>query len=368
MRGSGTAFVSVTQNFSTADAMGRLTLNMLMSFAEFEREMISERTRDKIAAARRKGKWTGGITPMGYRVKDRCLVVQEGEADHVRQIFENYLAWDSALAVAHWLNEEGVPLPTQRVPRPHPWTKDLVLRILRMRIYLGEIRSQGIQYPGEHPPLVDRITFERVQQALAPKIRTLRKISRNQSYLVRGTLRCGGCGSVMTTSTTRRGDKEYRYYCCVRRGKQGARTCSTRQLPADAIEGFVVERLQEAIQGGRISRSDAQASLEQLEARRVALRGQWERPQAPGGVVDPDHLASQVGVDRELGVLEGAIEDAAWLVDTLRDFHGLWDSLTPKNRQRLIRSLVEEVRVDEQSGRVRVKLVDLRRAKEVVHG
>src|SRR5690606_25275920 len=102
---AGAAFVSVTQNFSTADAMGRLTLNVLMSFAEFEREMISERTRDKIAGARRRGKWTGGPVPLGYRVEDKKLVVVESEAQLVRDIFSLYLERRSALAVAQRLNE-----------------------------------------------------------------------------------------------------------------------------------------------------------------------------------------------------------------------------------------------------------------------
>src|SRR5271169_3207981 len=104
---AGASFVSVTQNFSTADAMGRLTLNMLMSFAEFEREMIGERTRDKIAAARRKGKWTGGPIPLGYGVKDKRLVVNEAEAALVREIFVLYVEQRSTLAVARLLNEEN---------------------------------------------------------------------------------------------------------------------------------------------------------------------------------------------------------------------------------------------------------------------
>jgi len=103
---AGAAFVSVTQNFSTADAMGRLTLNMLMSFAEFEREMIAERTRDKIAASRRKGKWTGGSSPLGYDVVDRKLVVNEVEAALVRRIYDLYLDKRSAVAVAQALNAE----------------------------------------------------------------------------------------------------------------------------------------------------------------------------------------------------------------------------------------------------------------------
>src|SRR5262249_33521800 len=112
---AGVSFVSVTQNFSTADAMGRLTLNMLMSFAEFEREMISERTRDKIAGARRKGKWTGGPVPLGYTVVDKKLVVDELEAVRVREIFALYHEYRSALAVARALNARRESIKRRRV-------------------------------------------------------------------------------------------------------------------------------------------------------------------------------------------------------------------------------------------------------------
>ena len=189
----GVAFVSVTQNFSTADAIGRLTLNMLMSFAEFEREMIAERTRDKISAARRKGKWTGGVVPLGYTLVDRGLVLCEAEAQIVRALFAGYLEGQSAVTLAQGLNDLGIPLKTQRVARLRPWTKDLVLRILRNRIYLGVVHSRGELYAGEHSALMDPITFERVQARLVPRARTQRGVTRNPSYLVRGTLKCGAC-------------------------------------------------------------------------------------------------------------------------------------------------------------------------------
>lgn len=194
----GVAFVSVTQNFSTADAMGRLTLNMLMSFAEFEREMITERVRDKIAAARRKGKWTGGITPLGYDLVDHRLVVNESEAERVREIFRQYLAMDAATAVARWLNDEGVPLKAGRRPRPRPWTKTLVLRILRSRVYLGLLHHRGEYFEGEQAALVDRWVFMRIQARPDPKNRVTQPIIHNPSYLLPGVLRCGTCGSVMT--------------------------------------------------------------------------------------------------------------------------------------------------------------------------
>ena len=139
---AGAAFVSVTQNFSTADAMGRLTLNMLMSFAEFEREMIAERTRDKIAAARRKGKWTGGPVPLGYDVVDKRLVINDLEAVVVRELFDLYEQHRSALTTARVLNERGRTTKRHRAKngnlrKSRKWTKDAVLRVLKNSVIAG---------------------------------------------------------------------------------------------------------------------------------------------------------------------------------------------------------------------------------------
>jgi DNA invertase Pin-like site-specific DNA recombinase len=155
---AGASFVSVTQAFSTADAMGRLTLNMLMSFAEFEREMIADRTRDKIAGARRKGKWTGGPRPLGYQVVDKRLVVDELEAVVVREIFSLYLEQRSALAVSRLLNERQRSTKRHRsingtVREGHGWSKNDVLRILKNPVYAGYMRSRLILNPkGPHWP------------------------------------------------------------------------------------------------------------------------------------------------------------------------------------------------------------------------
>ena len=242
----GIAFVSVTQHFATTDAVGRLTLNMLMSFAEFEREMITERIRDKVQAARRKGRWTGGKAPLGYRSEKAHLLVHETEEVWARQVFAWYQEGVSALAIGQRLNEAGVPLKTARTVRENPWTKDLVLRILRNRLYLGEISCQGEFVVAEHTGLIDPATFDRVQTLLEPKTRRDRSECRNPIYLVRGTLRCGLCGSSMTSASTFRDGRLHRYYRCTTRDKKGKKVCPTKQLPAEAIEAFVVERVQAA--------------------------------------------------------------------------------------------------------------------------
>lgn len=348
------AFVSVTQNFSTVDAMGRLTLNMLMSFAEFEREMIVERVRDKIGAARRKGRWTGGIVPLGYDVVDRKLQVNEVEAQIVREVFARYLEVGSAVEVAQWLNDRSIPLKSQVAPRSRPWTKDLVLRLLRKRLYLGLMHSRGVHYPGEHPAIVDPGIFEGVQACLDPKKHAKPWGTLNPRYLIRGALRCGACGSVMCSTTTHRRGREYRYYRCIRRGKEGSGACTTRQVPADAIESFVVDQMREAMHSGRISKAKVEIHLGQLKASHSDLLEAWNRVES-----DPDALKQHEQLRRQMMACSETIGEMTWLADTLTDFDTLWELLNPLNRQRLVRALVQEVVIQEREGRVQIRLVDL---------
>jgi DNA invertase Pin-like site-specific DNA recombinase len=153
-------FVSVTQQFSTTTSMGRLTLNILLSFAQFEREVIGERIRDKFAASRKKGMWMGGMVPLGYRVENRKLVVVEEEAQLVRRIFTRFAQTGSALKVARELNEAG--LTTKKRPGNgtlsggRPWSKGAVYKVLANRVYLGEAVHKGVAYPGEHKAILEQ--------------------------------------------------------------------------------------------------------------------------------------------------------------------------------------------------------------------
>jgi hypothetical protein len=306
--------VSVTQNFSTADAMGRLTLNMLMSFAEFEREMIGERTRDKIAAARRKGKWTGGPIPLGYTVHEKRLVVNEPEAVLVREIFVLYLEQRSTLAVARLLNEANRSTKRRvatngRIREARPWTKADVLSVIKNPVYAGHMRSHGEFYDGEHEALVTRETFSRARTLLDGAARTTNDPSRNPDYILRGLLRCACCGSAFTPASTRRGRTEYRYYRCIRRDKEGREACPSSPLPAEAIETYVIERLRE-------------------------------------------FAAENTGTDT-VGI------ENSWADRCLADFDAVWDVLTPQNRGRLLRAVIQSVEIDEPANRVKVFIVEV---------
>jgi site-specific DNA recombinase len=167
----GVAFVSVTQSFNTTSSMGRLTLNMLLSFAQFEREVTGERIRDKIAASKRRGIWVGGSVPLGYQVRDRKLVIREDEAATVRMLFERYLALGSLATLQRELRERGIvtrlrTLSSGRTIGGVPLTNGPLAHLLRNRIYVGELNHKGASHPGEHVPIVALALFDAVQEKL----------------------------------------------------------------------------------------------------------------------------------------------------------------------------------------------------------
>jgi site-specific DNA recombinase len=168
----GVAFVSVTQAFNTATSMGRPTLNVLLSFAQFEREVTGERIRDKIAASKKKGMWMGGYPPLGYDVKDRKLIVNEAEAETVRYIFRRYQELRSVRLLKEHLDAAGISSKRRAAPdgRPYggkPIARGALYLMLQNRIYRGEIVHKDQAYPGEHDPIVDDGLWQRVQTTLA---------------------------------------------------------------------------------------------------------------------------------------------------------------------------------------------------------
>jgi site-specific DNA recombinase len=168
----GVSFVSVTQQFNTTTSMGRLTLNVLLSFAQFEREVTSERIRDKIAASKRKGLWVGGMAPLGYDTKDRKITVNEAEAERVRTIFRGYLRLGSLGLLMADLRQQGIVTKVRTLKSGAtvggiPFTRGPLAHLLRNRFYIGELIFKGEVLAGEQPVIVDRGLFEAVQTKLS---------------------------------------------------------------------------------------------------------------------------------------------------------------------------------------------------------
>jgi site-specific DNA recombinase len=242
------SFVSVTQQFNTATSMGRLVLNVLLSFAQFEREIIAERTRDKVAATRRKGKWSGGRPVLGYDVDERGyrLVVNEHEAARVRAIFELYLEHEALLPVVRelgqrgWANKRWLTRGGKECGGDG-FTKTALHRLLTNVLYTGRVRYKDEVHPGEQPAIVDAVVFARVQDLLRRNGRSGGAPVRNPfGALLQGLLRCGPCGCAMSPAHTTRGDKRYRYYVCSNAQKRGWGACPSKSVPAGQIEQLVL--------------------------------------------------------------------------------------------------------------------------------
>jgi DNA invertase Pin-like site-specific DNA recombinase len=308
-------FVSVTQSFCTTTSMGRLTLNILLSFAQFERELAGERIRDKFAASRAKGMWMGGSPPLGYDVKDRKLVVNAAEAELVRLIFRRFLDLGSALLLIRDLNAQGhhtkswtTQAGTFREGRP--FDKGTLYKILRNRTYLGEAVHKGESCPGEQEPIVDRATWDRVHEVLASNAKRRGNEARARTPApLRGLMRCTHCSSAMTPTHTRRRGRLYRYYVCLGASRRGHDTCPVRSIVASEVEGLVL---------GQVRRLFASP---ELVARTITA------------------------VRRENSAAEDTELEEGDVIEALGALEPVWDELYPVEQARILRLLIERIDV-----------------------
>ena len=248
----GVSFVSVTQQFNTTTSMGRLTLNVLLSFAQFECEGTAERIRDKIAASRKKGMWMGGSVPVGYRAEDRQLVVDEGQANIVRRIFALYLELGSVRAVQQVLDAEGIRTPQRKskAGRNHggrPFSRGNLYSILGNPVYIGRVRHRGEVFDGRHEAIIDRKTWTRVQKQLTHQARRKRDTGGGSSqHLFAGLLFDEDGAPLYATQASKQG-RRYRYYTSkslVECREDAAGSGKGWRIAAPAFEKLVVEQLQ----------------------------------------------------------------------------------------------------------------------------
>jgi len=384
------SFVSVTQQFNTGNSMGRLMLNVLLSFAQFERELISERTRDKIAATRRKGKWSGGMPMLGYDVDPRGgrLLVNEDEAHRVRGIFELYIEQESLIDTAKELEQRGWTTKRWVTRKGHerggkPWGKNGLYKLLTNRIYLGKMTYKGEVHEGEHPAIVDEDLFERVQRLLKRNGRSGGKHVRNRfGALLKGLVRCVPCGCAMVpTHTTKNGNKRYRYYVCAGAQRRGWHTCPSPSVPAPELERFVVDQIKSIGQDPGLlaetleeSRRERDEAIDKLEAERRALErglsrdGRELRELAAQGSQDGAATARMADLqDRIRGAEQRATEvreqvialsnelvDAGEVAEACSRFDPLWETLTAREQTRILHLLIERVDYDGSGGTVSI--------------
>ena len=245
------SFVSVTQHFNTCDSMGKLTLNILLSFAQFERELGAERVRDKIAASRKKGMWTGGSVPLGYILKDKKLIIEPHEAKIVRFIFEDYTRTRSEIRTMHNVNSRGYK-PKERknkdgsLKNNNEFNHFMVNNILNNPIYLGKMPYKGELYEGQHEAIITQELWDRRKNLKESNLGNAFRPSKSVKHsLLKGLLECECCGTMIPTRS-KRGNKYYEYYSALKGVKQGVQHCPCKigSVPAGELDTFVLDKIQ----------------------------------------------------------------------------------------------------------------------------
>jgi site-specific DNA recombinase len=374
------SFVSVTQRFDTSTSMGRLMLNILLSFAQFEREIIGERIRDKVAATRRKGKYTGGPPVLGYDVdrERKRLVVNTEEAALVLRIFSDFVETGSTTTLAQALTAEGHTTKSWTTKGGKhragtPWNKVLVYRVLNNQLYIGQVTHKGQRYPGEHEPIVTRRLWDQAHSILArnSRVRGVRTRTKTPA-LLRGIIRCAHCDCSMGPSFTKRRGKTYRYYQCVHASKHGAGSCPVGTVPAGEIERAVIEQLRAVFETPEMVAATVRAAREQQEARLhevthqhadataalAALREEAQRLMSGsyGGsalvasrlteltaqVEEQERAVTQA--DQEMQALSSRVGERE-VIDALGSLDPVWEELFPAEQERIVQLLVRCVEV-----------------------
>ncbi len=243
------SFVSVTQSFNTANSMGRLMLNVLLSFAQYERELTSERIKDKLEASCKRGMWMGGNIPLGYDVKDRKLLINEKEAKIVRILFQNFAETASITETARELNNLGFTTKTWisnngKLHKGKRFNKSNVRRILNNHLYIGKVKHKDKLFDGMHKPIIDEQIWQKTRELLSTNNKIqLPSLRVTTAPLLKGIMNCGICGSKMTPTYTTKQGKRYRYYICQSKHKGNNDLCKVGRISASETESLVTDQV-----------------------------------------------------------------------------------------------------------------------------
>lgn len=376
----GVAFVSVTQYFDTSSSIGRMTLNILITFAQFEREMISERIRDKITSSRQKGKYMGGQPILGYDVIDKKLIVNENEKYQVQKIYDFYLNNKSLREIVDLINSWGWTNKQWKTKRGHlaggkPFNKQVLYTILKNPLYIGKIRHHDKIYEGEHEGIITLEIFEKVQSLLKKnKVNQTNTNRKRIDSMLRGILFCGSCGSRMAKSYTRKPNKKYTYYTCLNVIKNGRDKCSNKSVPATKLDEFVVSHIKEIafnpeLLNGFIEEFAKQKEMDlheiknelksltvrlasyQLERDRMALDNNMNHIEAITRTNEQlEKVTNRIKyLETKRNILLNTNLNAGDVTVTLNKFFPIWDTLTLNEQNRILDILFDQILWDGKS-------------------
>jgi site-specific DNA recombinase len=367
---------------------------VLLSFAQFEREIISERTRDKIAAARRKGKWTGGMPLLGYDVDPRrsTLIVNEEEAVQVRAIFELYLEHLSLLATIREIDARSWTNKRWTTRKGHQrggktFTKTSLYKLLTNVTYVGKLKYKAEVHPGEHAAILGDEVWQQTQLLLRRNGCTGGGAVRNKfGALLKGILHCSACNCAMSPNhSTKNGNKRYRYYLCTAAQKRGWQTCPSKSIPAGQIERLIVDQIRGICRDPTVldqqlsrARKQGQSEVAVLESQRRELEDElahWNRQirglleQLPGQrdgaaaerLTDVREKIGEIeqraaAVRGQIKALGHTIVDQRAVTRALANFEPVWDSLAPPEKVRIVQLLIERVDYDGATGKISIKI------------
>ena len=379
----GVCFVSVTQQFNTNSSLGRLTLNILLSFAQFEREIISERTRDKQVAARKKGKWTGGHILLGYDLdsRGRRLAINPEEAERIREMFRLYLEGTPVVAIVQrfdklewrnkqWTTQDGKLYGGSPLRRCH------IYKLLGNVLYTGQVKVGDEVFPGEHEAIIDQPTFDMAQKRLKENAWTPGNAHRVKfDALLRGLIYCSCCGSGMYSTYSANKERRYRYYVCYRSQQKLEGYCTSRAVSAPSVEEAVVESIRRVGVHPNVLAETTRLARQQLAEILTGLR---EELNTSNGRVK--NLKSQIArlrnpeaarlaeIREQIGAGEARAEelrkeilrrekqriDEKELRRTMESFEDVWKAMNLDEQRNLLRQLVEKVGYDGRTGKVTV--------------
>lgn len=318
----GVEFVSVTQNFDTSQPMGKLMLNMLLSFAQFEREVIRERILDKFELSKQKGIFMGGALPLGYRVESRKLYIIPEEAEIVRHVFERFASMKSITRLLKELHVEGYRTKqytsgTGNIRGGQKMDKQYVYRILKNQLYLGKIVHKENVYDGQHEAIIEQELFDKVQKIFKDSPVSRANYTRNQHpALLRGLIECKCCNCMMTPTFTKKNNRIYRYYTPTTVNRQSYADCKVGNVPASELDTLVIAHIRQMIQS-------------------------------------PEILTKIQGLMKEKKISDFGFEEVRLQI---KDFDAFWQKLKLTDQQRIAELLVKRIFVNTDEVKIDLRL------------